>query len=189
MAIGREKHAPYGVDFAHTFYDAEQELRCRARPDCSCVCISRWPRPVDLAGADRAGLTATRRPRHPDYYVVDDNFICTPFACNKTFLHLAVLTFSAQMAIGREKPAPYGVDFAHTFYDAEQEPRCRARPDCSCVCISRWPRLICLAGGTGRLKPPVAPGTPGFYVRDNNFICASSACNKTLSEFSGDYLL
>ena len=35
-----------------------------------------------------------------------------------------------------------------------------ARPGRSCVCISRWPRLFYLAGGTGRLKPPVAPGTP-----------------------------
>ena len=41
----------------------------------------------------------------------------------------------------------------------------RARHDRSCVCISDLPRPVLSAGGTGRLKPPVAPGTP------KNFIC------------------
>ena len=31
-----------------------------ARPDHSCVCISRWPRRGLLAGADRAGLAAAQ---------------------------------------------------------------------------------------------------------------------------------
>ncbi len=37
-----------------------------------------------------------------------------------------------------------------------------ARPSRPCVCISRRPRPGFLAGGTGRLKPLVAPGTPIF---------------------------
>ena len=41
----------------------------RARPGRSCVCIGCLPRLVLLAGADRAGLTATRRPRHPQFNV------------------------------------------------------------------------------------------------------------------------
>ncbi len=39
-----------------------------------------------------------------------------------------------------------------------------ARPDCSCVCTGCLPRQFRLAGGTGRLKPPVAPGTPVIVI-------------------------
>ena len=39
----------------------------KARHDCSCVCPGCLPRLVYLAGADRAGLSATRRPRRPDF--------------------------------------------------------------------------------------------------------------------------
>ena len=59
-----------------------------------------------------------------------------------------------------------------------------ARHDRSCVCISDLLRLVYLDGCTGRLKPPVAPGTPGYYVEDDNFHCVSSAHTKSHAFYS-----
>ena len=59
------------------------------------------------------------------------------------------------MVIRNEKPAPYGVDCAHFFSDAEQEPR------------------------------TVVPGTPNRCVRTSSFICISVAINETFPYLAG----
>jgi len=49
----------------------------------------------------------------------------------------------------------------------------RARLDYSCAAICHWPRRVSSAGGTGRLKPPVAPGTPDYCVRADKSVLIS----------------
>ena len=84
----------------------------------------------------------------------------------------------------------------------------KARPDCSFVCIGSLPRLVYLAGADRagltaaqhllrkvRASPdfyaeqelrPVGPGTPDYYVVDDNSNCVSPALIKTHPYITAD---